>query len=135
MLPNYRIKELQIIQNRCMRIILKCDRYTSVQYMLNILQLITYNTLVTIYKIKNKLMPNYLSSKVTYNSNLHRYSLRNNNMFKIDICRTNRKFNTLFYKGLSTFNMLPWPTKECTNVNSFRKEPVRSLVGGGGRWL
>jgi hypothetical protein len=82
---NYRIKELQIIQNRCMRIILKCDRYTSVQYMLNILQLmdvktrIIYNTLVTIYKIKNKLMPNYLLSKVTYNSNLHRYSLRNNN--------------------------------------------------------
>jgi hypothetical protein len=134
MLPNYRIKELQIIQNRCMRIILKCDRYTSVQYMLNILQLmdvktrIIYNTLVTIYKIKNKLMPNYLLNKVTYNSNLQRYSLRNNNMFKIDICRTNRKFNTLFYKGLSTFNMLPWPIKECTNVNSFRKELIRSLV-------
>jgi hypothetical protein len=134
MLPNYRIKELQIIQNRCMRIILKCDRYTSVQYMLNILQLmdvktrIIYNTLVTIYKIKNKLMPNYLLNKVTYNSNLHRYSLRNNNMFKIDICRTNRKFNTLFYKGLSTFNMLPWPIKECTNVNRFRKELIRSLV-------
>jgi hypothetical protein len=52
-------------------------------------------------------------------------------MFKIDICRTNRKFNTLFYKGLSTFNILPWPIKECTNVNSFRKELIRSLVGGG----
>jgi hypothetical protein len=104
--------------------------------MLNILQLmdvktrIIYNTLVTIYKIKNKLMPNYLLNKVTYNSNLHRYSLRNNNMFKIDICRTNRKFNTSFYKGLSTFNMLPWPIKECTNVNSFRKELIRSLGGG-----
>jgi hypothetical protein len=83
MLPNYRIKELQIIQNRCMRIILKCDRYTSVQYMLNILQLmdvktrIIYNTLVTIYKIKNKLMPNYLLSKVTYCYDLNRRAFVN----------------------------------------------------------
>jgi hypothetical protein len=36
----------------------------------------------------------------------------------------------LFYKGLSTFNMLPWPIKECTKVNSFRKELIRSLGGG-----
>lgn len=57
---------LQKTQNRGMRAILRCNRYTRVKDMLdalgflNIWQKMVYNICVFIYKIKNGMMPGYL---------------------------------------------------------------------------
>lgn len=47
--------------------------------------------LVNIYKIKNKLMSEYLLSQVSNNTNLHTYNLRDNNKFKINIMSIKQK--------------------------------------------
>lgn len=61
---------LQKLQNRAMRIILGCSRYTPIAHMLDCLnwmtikQRIYYNTLVIIYKITKKLLPSNLQKKI-----------------------------------------------------------------------
>lgn len=60
---------LQKLQNKIMRLILCCKRDTSILWMLNTLQWqsikqrIAFSTLVTIYKIKCGILPEYLNSQ------------------------------------------------------------------------
>lgn len=57
---------MQKAQNRTVRAILKCDRYTPIRSMLDALNFMniklrmTYNVCVLVHKIKYKLMPKYL---------------------------------------------------------------------------
>lgn len=65
-------RRLQKLQNRAMRIVLRCKKRTHVQDMLdalqwlNVKQRIMYRMLVMIFKVKNNLMPKYLSDKIKY---------------------------------------------------------------------
>jgi hypothetical protein len=60
MLPAYKVHEIQIVQNRAMRNILCCSRYTPINLMLKILkflsvkQTLIFNTLITVFKIRIK---------------------------------------------------------------------------------
>ena len=100
-LPNYLLNDLQLKQNMCMRIILKCNRYTGINTMLNTLdflnvkETIYYNSLVMIFKIRNNFAPEYLKEKLKYTNEGGYYELRGGENFKIDVCKTNRKFNLL----------------------------------------
>jgi hypothetical protein len=66
------LNRLQVIQNRAMRIILRCHCRTHIRTMLDNLewqstkQRIYMNTLVSIFKIKNNMAPDYLTSKLIY---------------------------------------------------------------------
>jgi len=65
-LPAFKIDQIQIVQNRAMRCILKCNRYIPVATMLNVLnmlcikQMIVFATHVFVFKIKHKLLPPYI---------------------------------------------------------------------------
>jgi hypothetical protein len=82
MLPNYRIKELQLIQNRCMRIILNCSKYTPIKDMLCVLNLMSvktrihFNIMITIFKINNHLLPEFLLNKISQNKETHNSILK-----------------------------------------------------------
>ena len=104
-----------------MRIILKCNRYTSsINTMLNTLnflnvkETIYYNSLVMIFKIRNNFAPEYLKEKLKYINEGGYYDLRGGENFKINVCKTNRKFKTLFYSGLSEYNTVPREIKKCS---------------------
>jgi hypothetical protein len=125
MLPNYRIKELQLIQNRCMRIILNCSKYTHIKDMLCALNLMSiktrihFNIMITIFKINNHLLPEFVLNKISQKET-HNYNLRDPFKFKINRCRTHKTYNTIFFRGLSMYNMLPLQLKECNNLLGFK---------------
>lgn len=66
--------------------------------------------MITIFKIKVRLMFEYLPQKVIdIMCNFHRFHIRNNSNFKINCCKTMKKYKILFYKGLIIFIALPFP--------------------------
>lgn len=96
------IDQLQKLQNRAMRIILKCDRLTHRADMLNSLnwlsvnQRINYNTLIMIFKMKNGLAPAYLNENVTLTNEVHGRNTRNRNDFRLPLARTEQAKKNLF---------------------------------------
>lgn len=133
-LPAYILNDLQTIQNRAMRIILKSNRYTPIKIMLNVLDFLTvkqktvFNTFVFIYKIKNKLLPSYLCGKATNFSDVHNYNTRNKNDFVLtNKCNTESLASTVLCRGLYEFNCLPVNIKICENLDKF-KQHLREYV-------
>lgn len=116
---------LQILQNRAMRTVLKCDYRTPIQEMLNtlkwlsVLQRLKLNALLMIFKIKQKLYPIYLQHNINYITN-DRYNLRNTGDFRLPLYRRTSTQNNLLYKGLQLFNNLPNYLKNETNINIFK---------------
>jgi hypothetical protein len=95
--------------------------------MLNVLNLITarqtimYNTLLTIFKIKNKIVPQYLYSKIKFISERQNYNLRNCRDFDIKFSRYDIKYKSIYYEGLRMYNKLPRKIKNCTIMLKFKQ--------------
>lgn len=125
--------KMQKLQNKAMRCILKCNRYTSINYMLetlrwlNVKQRTVMCVLIFIFKIKNNLMPIYLSRKLSMRIDVQPYNLRGNNNFNLQLFRNRKSQNMLFYKGLKIYNELPTHIKSETNLVRFKYE-VNSFV-------
>jgi len=125
-IPKYMIQELQIIQNRAMRIILKCNRYTPITLMLNNLsefsvhQKILYKSVEFIYKIRNKMLPQYLQKNLTFVRDIHQHNTRNRENYAVQTFNSTNKNNTLFAKGIKIFNDLPNDLKNCKHFKQFK---------------
>lgn len=115
--------QLQKLQNRGMRIILRCKRDTSVNLMLetlkwmNIKQRIMFRTMIVVFQIKNRMLPNYLTSTINYVGDANPYNLRNANDFKLK----NDARKTIFYDGLKMFNELPREIKMENDFKVFKR--------------
>lgn len=121
------LKSLQRLQNRAMRLIIKCDYLTSSKWMLDFLnwlsvkQLITYWVLKFIFKIKYGLLPKYLNTNLKLVGDQHQHFLRNNSDFMLPGFYMARTQNSLFFNGCKIFNSMPSIIKEETNFNKFKK--------------
>lgn len=119
--------KLQKLQNRAMRVILKCRKTTSISSMLDALcwmsvkQRIVYQTLMLVFRIKNKLAPDCVNQNVKYVSDDAQHQVRNANDFRLQRVNKKSTTKTIFYKGLETFNRLPNEIKNETNVNKFKR--------------
>lgn len=127
-LPQYKINQLEKIQNRAMRQILRCNWYTPIESMLSILNLLSvkqrilFNVYLFIFKLKYGLLPSYLCNKLRVFEDVHSYPTRNRTDFILfNRCNSNRLFNSILYKGLSEFNKLPVIMKNCDNLNHFKR--------------
>lgn len=126
-LNKQQIQLLQKVQNRSMRAILSCNRYTPINTMLNVLNLmnieqrIAYNTLMFVFKMKNGSMPSYLTNNLMYVIDVHSHKTRAtvNNDFYINVEHV--QSNTLLGKGLAWFNQLPNLLKDCNNMCTFKR--------------
>lgn len=124
------LERLQKLQNKAMRSILKYNRYTPRQIMLNTLkwlnikQRLALNTLKLVHKIRQGNAPDYLREQIRYVSDVQPYTLRNANNFRLQRATTSSMQNTLFYKGLKLYNSLPDYVKNETNCNIFKRECV-----------
>ena len=124
------ITRLQRLQNRAMRIILKCPFRTHISTMLNDLnwmclrQRIFYLQCVWMWKVNHGLVPEYLSSKFKTNSS---YSTRfsNSNNYFVEICN-HKSFK---YTGTRAWNSLPPKIKSLENIDSFKSEVVKFILG------
>lgn len=121
------LNKIQLLQNRGMRILLGCNKYTSIKSMLDCLfwmtikQRVYFNTIVLIYKIIKNLLPNYLTNKINYVKDGHNHNLRNGEHFKLKYFNKKRNENNLYYKGLNIYNKLPTDIKSAKNLNDFKR--------------
>lgn len=108
-----KLTDLQVVQNKSLRIILKCDKYTPVHLMFNELKLknieeiIFVQAMIFVYKLVNNLLPKYLSNTVQYVSDIHNYGTRQRNMLYIKTCRTASGQKSILKGALNQYNKLP----------------------------
>lgn len=130
LLWDIRKTDLQIfqrIQNRCMRVILRCNKYNSIRSMLETLQLLSVEqrialaVLLFIFKIVNGLMPRYLDKKVDYGKNIHDHDTRTCTLnLTIDRKKKTRTQKSLFYSGYQMYNRLSIDTKLETRFLAYK---------------
>lgn len=118
---------LQVIQNKAMRIILRCNIYTPRLSMLQILkwqsveQRLIYNAMIFVFKIKNNIAPQYLQSTLTVNES-QPYALRGGSNFRLDKLLKTGSQSSVMYKGLKLFNSMPKEIKEEKRIIIFKKK-------------
>lgn len=131
------LKQLQKLQNRCLRIILNCEFRTETKFMLDTLNMMSikqrwlYNALMFVFKMKNSLAPKYLTEKLQYNNQTHNINTRNRNELRLPNVNSNLARNTIFYNGVKSFNELPPVIRNETNINKFKnnlKDYIRENV-------
>lgn len=116
-----------------MRFILKCNKYTKINNMLKVLEIldvkekIYFNRMILIFKIVNDLTPVYLKNRIKkYDVN---YNLRDTEKLYISKCKSNKRYKTLFYAGLSEYNKLPTEIKKIVNnVNQFKNALKKHII-------
>jgi hypothetical protein len=119
---------LQKIQNKIMRLILRCNKRTSISWMLETLkwqsvkQRIEFNTMILIYKIVNNLTPNTLSNNITYIRETHQHHTRSTNNIRLPNMTMAISQNSIFYKGLQAYNNLSMEVKQSRTVNEFKRK-------------
>lgn len=121
------IERLQKLQNKAMRSLLKCNRYTSIQFMLeslkwlNIQQRLKFNTIYFIQKMKIGCAPEYMLDEIRYVRDEQPYHLRNGQDFRIRRAETTYMQRSLYYKGFQLYNMIPNDIKNEFNLNIFKR--------------
>lgn len=127
-----KIDNIQILQNRAMRCVLKCGLRTHIVDMLNelkwmsIVQRLKFNALIFIFKLKNGLFPIYLQRNLQYVGSY--YNLRNVGNFRLPLYRRTSSQNNILYKGMQLFNNLDVTTKMETNIIRFKKQIEQHIV-------
>lgn len=97
------IAKLQKLQNRAMRVILRCKRSTSIELMADALCLMTvkqrlvFQTMLMVFRIKHQMVPKCMHRNVSYVRETNGYPLRNANDFRLTKVKKkiNRKNNVL----------------------------------------
>lgn len=118
------MQRLQKLQNRGMRTILKCNKYTRIDDMLNTLNwldvrnLIKYFSMVFIHKINLKLLPDYLH--LAKNCDVHQYETRSRNNFATEFRNKKSSQNSIFSRGVVEYNGLPEQFKSA-NLKTFQR--------------
>lgn len=126
LLNNTEIGNIQRKQNRAMRAILKCDRFTSIKEMLKETQLLSvkqtlfFNSMVVVYQIKNGLLAKCLLDGLVYVGDVHGYGTRARGNFYVRTMNTSFGQNSLFHRGLIEFDQLPMDVKNCQTVKMFK---------------
>ena len=122
-----KLTELQVVQNKSLRIILKCDKYTPVQLMFNNLKLknideiVFIQAMIFVYKLVNNLLPKYLSNTVQYVRDIHNYGTRQRNTLFIQTCRTASGQKSILKGALSQYNRLPSDVVSMNSLTSFKR--------------
>ena len=130
LLNHEQMYELQKIQNKCMRIILRCQRETPIQLMLDTLgwlsikQRVYLKTMLFIRKISNGNVPGYLLDEVNRVGDTHNYNTRGRSDFRVPLYRRTSSTNSLFHKGFRIFNEMPREIKYCQIESQFKRKCI-----------
>jgi len=129
------LNKLQIAQNRAMRVILQCNRFTKVEHMLQALQFMSvrqrvcYNVAVLIFKILNNMASVALSNKLEIVGRDCDRQTRQAGNIVVTFRRTRSAQKSLFYEGIKMYNSLPTEIKQCDKIVSF-KRLLREYISG-----
>ena len=126
---------LQKLQNRGMRIILRCNRRTKISDMLEALQFlsikqrINYNLYMLIFKMINVMCPNYLANYVQVVQREGMVTRQSDDLY-IRRCKTSEEQKMLLYEGFLMYNRLPRYIKAVTELHSFKRLIIEFIRSG-----
>lgn len=120
------LDDLQLLQNRAMRCILRCNRFAPVGRMLLVLdwlsisQWLTYQVMLFMFKLKNGMLPGYLSSRLIKVGDIHKHGTRNANAWFLSNGNKSKGLKSIFYLGVRQFNDLPNVINKAKTVRLFK---------------
>lgn len=123
--------KLQVLQNRAMRSILKCNKYTPINSMLSVLNwlsiidLINYYTMIFIHKIKIRQYPNYL--EISKNREIHSYPTKSSNHFRLERYNKQATKHSVFYEGVKAYNSLPVEITNAQTIKQFKRKYLKHI--------
>ncbi|KAK9877338.1 hypothetical protein WA026_017732 [Henosepilachna vigintioctopunctata] len=118
------LDKLQIVQNRCVKIIFGRHPRTSTSSLYNDLKILTIreiiklDSLLLIYKIRNKLL--YTDLHLAYISEMHEYSTRSNHHYYILPPAKNIGQKKISHTAVKWFNDLPDNIKSVSSLDKFK---------------
>lgn len=121
------LSRLQKAQNRAMRVILQCDRYTKIERMLQALQFMSirqrlyYNMSIFIFKILNNMMPEQLKDRLSIVGHRTGRQTRQAENIAVDFRKTKSAQKSLFFEGVIMYNALPDEVKRCERLDIFKR--------------
>lgn len=121
--PDYKLKELQILQNKAMKQVYSLPyRTPSISlYYKDILPLhciFDMELKLLVFKVKNKLIKTNLN--FTVSTEIHSYLTRIANYFRPNFNRSTCTQNSIFNRGVTRFNQLPNHIKTIIELKSFK---------------
>lgn len=131
------VNKLQIAQNRAMRVILQCSRYTKVEDMLRAVQFMSvkqrlhYNVCVFIFKAAKNLLPKAFRNRLQVVGTQSGRVTRQAGDIAIQFRQRTSAQRNVFYEGIKMYNALPDVVKGCEKLEQFKrmlKEYVMSVV-------
>lgn len=128
-----KISQLQKLQNRAMRIILKCNRFTPINTMLLTLEWLKVSdklylsAMIFIYKIVNKLQPSYFNEFIVFNHEIHGHLTRTRDNIYLSQVHKKKSMNSLFFKGIDQFNKLSPEIKNSPSVKLFKYKLIEHI--------
>lgn len=122
------LRRLQKLQNKFMRFILNCSKYTPIRTMLDTLQWqsvkqrIIFNVLLLIYKLTNNRLPEYLSYIIVRASSVHQHRTRQIDDLRVVPFTMSTNQKSIYYNGIRIFIMLPVDFKNARTIEEFRRK-------------
>ena len=132
------LKQLHILQKKAVRIITKSNFYSSSAPLFKMLQilpmydLVTLNTLIFMYSINSKLLPDKYCDMFVLNSNFHSYSTRQKYSYHLPNVKLTSSINSLSYVGIKLWNQLEESIKSSSTITRFKKLCRRDLLNNCG---
>ncbi len=90
---------------------------------MNVKQRIMYRTMVVVFQIKNKMLPDYLTRKISYIGDINTHNVRSANDFRID--KETRK--STLHIGMKMFNELPNYIKSESEIKKFKRLVIDNI--------
>ena len=122
------IQRLQRCQNKCARLALNADRFTSSSSLLKSLQWqsveqrVKYHQCIMVYKILNCRVPSYLKPLVLNRPVYYHTRYAVNSPLFVPTPRTEYMRTSFSYQGSAIFNSLPLQMQTCLSMENFRKQ-------------
>lgn len=128
------LNKLQVAQNRAMRVILQCNRYTKIEHMLEALQFMSikqrlhYRVCIFIFKILHNLAPNELSDRLEIIRREDGRKTRQEGSIAIKFCKTRSAQKNMYYDGVKLYNALPDEVRNCDRIDKFKRRLKEYIV-------
>jgi len=126
-LSDTNMQYLQKLQNKGMRIILRCNIRVRIKDMLEALQFmsvkerIVYNVCILIHKMVTGECPSYLKNRIELVGIKSGVQTRQRGTLLISRCKTREEQKMLLYEGFKWYNNLPNEIKKESRLQSFRR--------------
>ena len=126
------IKELQVLQNSAVRVVLNAHPRTSrsdlfEQVWASVNQLVAYHTLLMVFNIRRSGEPDYLARFLQNDSRNFRI-MRDNTKLSLAL----RSFT---FRGAQAWNDLPFDVRACRSLNGFKKQTKKWIMVNISRFL